>query len=238
MHAPLVTSRWAPAWLCTALCGLTACVAEAPGSRCDEGDDEGLGVAVAASSDGFERCSPCQPTCSRAIDTIRSGDVAARGSGGLTFDPELAGATARRHRAPCEEFPCVAEWEYEDGASYERVYAAYEDGWCNPVYEAPLWTDFDWAATIPEGTSITLEIQMTNSLPVTSERPIRTIEITGASESPLFLTAALLEMGLPNAELHAPYAIVRVVLHPSADGRRAPTLRGLSLEMECQGGGF
>ncbi len=237
MHARTVTSRWARAWLWAAVGGLTACVAEPPRSTCGERGDDDLGVAVAASSDDFEPCAPCEPRCFRALDSIRSADVAVRGRGGLRFDPALAGATAPRHRVPCEDFPCVAEWEYEDGASYERVYGAYDPGRCDPLNEAPLWSDFEWAATIPAGTSITLEIQMTNILPATSERPTRTIEISGASESPLFLAAALVEMGLSSAEVYAPYAIIRVVLHPSADRLRAPTLRGLSLEMYCQGGG-
>lgn len=236
VYAPAMGSRWVRASVSAALCASTACIAEPPTARCNE--DEELAVAVESSSDAPALCSTCEPGCYLTIDTIRSADVEARGSGGLTFSPELAGATSSAQLMPCDDFPCVDEWEYVDGASYERIYAAYDPGLCNPLNEAPLWSDLAWAATIPEGTSITLEIRTGNSLSDARMRPIRTVEITGASESPLFLARVLVEMGLTSAEVYAAYVIVRAVLHPSADRRRAPTLRGLSLEMYCQTGGL
>ncbi len=70
-------------------------------------DENGVGVVLAAASDDPLTCSTCEPRCFRAIDTIRSTDVAARGTGGLIFNPAAGGAENPGMPVTCTSPACT-----------------------------------------------------------------------------------------------------------------------------------
>jgi hypothetical protein len=224
------------AMLVTAALALGGCVAAPIDARelaCVEAAeraarDPHVGVQVEAASDGFVHCASCEPSCYRAIDTLRSWDVEARGEGGLVFDPSVAGATSPQRFAACETPPCAMTYEYVDGASYSRTYAAYDV--CHES-ETPVWWELTWSATIPPETSITFQIRASrDAASLSSAEPI---SFTATTETeprhPIGVELVTISMAW------APYVSVEAVLHPSADRRRAPVLRGMSLEMACTG---
>ncbi|MFN9809676.1 MAG: LamG-like jellyroll fold domain-containing protein [Deltaproteobacteria bacterium] len=80
-------------------------------SACEEvrelTDENGVGVVIAAASEDPVQCSNCDPLCFNAVDTIRSADVAERGSGGLIFNPARGGAENTGTLTTCTGGSCV-----------------------------------------------------------------------------------------------------------------------------------
>ena len=239
--------RVSPTWLgLGAALVCSACVAAPTDARehaCDpeatlSSTDPSLGVRVEAASDAFVHCASCEPSCYRAVDTLRSWDVEARGAGGLVFDPSVAGATSPERLVPCETIPCAMTYEYVDGASYSRTYAPYEPvgaSPCDALIERSLWGPLVWDATLPPDTSIEIQIRAGGSEPLDPE-PVTTLVVTEGTPTPRSVSELLLLAGADGSRAAAPLLQITAVLHPSTDRRHAPVLRELSLEVTCVAG--
>lgn len=130
---------------------------------------------------------------------------------------------------------------YGTGGTYTRLYdstmtedAATPRVICDPLLEVPIWSEFGWDATIPEGTSITFEFRAGNSAAAAAAATPVSFNALPITPSPIPSVAQLFVMaGRPNSDIFAPFIEVRAVLHSSADMRRTPTLRAFSSEFTC-----
>ncbi len=131
---------------------------------------------------------------------------------------------------------------YGTGGTYTRLYdstttedAATPTTICDPLIEAPLWGDFTWDASVPAGTSITLQFRAGTSAAAAAAATPVVFTITPTTLPPIPRSVSeLFEMaGRPNVEIYAPFMQVTATLNSSADGRYTPTLRSFSLEFVC-----
>jgi hypothetical protein len=130
---------------------------------------------------------------------------------------------------------------YDTGGTYTRLYdstrtedAATPSTICDPLTERPIWGEFTWDATLPLGTTITLQFRAGRSGAEAAAAMPVTYTITPSSIPPIRSVAELFVMaGRTGEEIQAPFMEARAILNSSADGRRTPTLRSFSLEFTC-----
>ncbi|MFO0713922.1 MAG: SBBP repeat-containing protein [Sandaracinus sp.] len=134
--------------------------------------------------------------------------------------------------------------EFGTGGTYTRLYnstmtedAATPSVICDPLTEFPIWGEFTWDATLPAGTSITLEFRAGRDATSAHAASPVTYTILPSSVPPIpSITALFVMAGRMNTEIQQPFMEVRAILNSSSDRRRTPTLRTFSLEFSCMPG--
>ncbi|MBN8610622.1 MAG: hypothetical protein J0L92_08565 [Deltaproteobacteria bacterium] len=132
-------------------------------------------------------------------------------------------------------------FEYGTGGTYTRLYdttrtedAATPSVICDPLTENPIYQEFGWDATVPEGTSITFEFRGGRTAAEAATAAPVLFNVTPTTLPPIPSVSAMFVMAGRDAAIsQAPFMEVRAILNSSADRRLTPTLRGFSLEFIC-----